>query len=129
MIELLRRLGPQRTDAELADELNQTGYLTGSGQAFDVKAVRWLRHVHHVPTPAPFQAGELSVAEVAQRLGISADAVYYWVQHGQLAARRTPSGRWCVPFGPKVEAACRQKITDSAHLTPPTPTAPAGGAV
>jgi DNA invertase Pin-like site-specific DNA recombinase len=129
VIELLRRLGPQRTDADLADELNATGYLTGSGRPFDVKAVRWLRHVHKVPTPAPFQAGELSVAEVAQRLGITANAVYYWVQHGQLAARRAPAGRWCVPFGPEVEAACRQKITDSAHLTPSTQTAIAGGAV
>jgi DNA invertase Pin-like site-specific DNA recombinase len=128
-VELLQRLGSQRDDAELADRLNQAGYLTGAGRPFDVKAVRWLRHVHHVPTPAPFATGELSVAEVAQRLGISANAVYYWVQHGQLQARRTPAGRWCVPFGPEVEAACRQKVADSAHLTPPTPTAPAGGAV
>jgi DNA invertase Pin-like site-specific DNA recombinase len=128
-VELLQRLGPAHDDAELADELNAAGYCTGAGRAFDPKAVRWLRHVHHVPAPAPFQAGELSVAEVAKRLGITANAVYYWVQHGQLAARRTPSGRWCVAFGPEVQAACRQKITDSAHLTPPTQTAPTGGAV
>ncbi len=128
-VELLQRLGSERDDAELAEELNATGYLTGAGRPFDVKAVRWLRHVHHMPPPATFQPGELSVAEVAQRLGISAGAVYYWVQHDQLAAGRTPSGRWCVPFGPEVEAACRQKIASSAHLTPPTPTAPAGGAV
>jgi DNA invertase Pin-like site-specific DNA recombinase len=128
-VELLRRLGSQRDDAELADQLNQAGYRTGAGRPFDVKAVRWLRHVHQVPAPAPFAPGELSVAEVAQRLGISVNAVYYWVQHGQLQARRTPAGRWCVPFGPQVEAACRQKVADSAHLTPPTPTAPAGGAV
>jgi DNA invertase Pin-like site-specific DNA recombinase len=128
-VELLQRLGPAHGDAELADGLNAAGYRTGAGRPFDVKAVRWLRHVHHVPPPAPFQAGELSVAEVAQRLSITANAVYYWVQHGQLAARRTPSGRWCVPFDPEVEATCRQKITDSAHLTPPTQTAPAGGAI
>ncbi len=65
VIQLLRRLGPQRTDAELADELNQTGYLTGSGRAFDVKAVRWLRHIHHVPAPAPFATGELSAPQPA----------------------------------------------------------------
>jgi hypothetical protein len=128
-VELLQRLGLAHDDAALADELNAAGYRTGTGRAFDPKAVRWLRHVHHVAAPAPFQAGELSVAEVAQRLGITANAVYYWVQHGQLAARRTPSGRWCVPFGPEVEAACRQKITDSVHITPPTQTATAGGAV
>jgi len=117
-VELLRRLGPAHGDAELADELNAAGYLTGAGRPFDPKAVRWLRHVHKVPAPAPFQAGELSVAEVAQRLGITAGAVYHWIQHGQLTARRTPAGRWCVPFGPQVEAACRQKVADSAHLTP-----------
>jgi DNA invertase Pin-like site-specific DNA recombinase len=128
-VELLQRLGPTHNDADLADELNAAGYRTGAGRPFDVKAVRWLRHIHHVPAPAPFQPDELSVAEVAQRLGISANAVYYWVQHGQLQARRTPAGRWCVPFGSEVEAACHQKVADSAHLTPPTPTAPAGGAV
>jgi DNA invertase Pin-like site-specific DNA recombinase len=128
-VELFQRLGPTHNDADLAVELNAAGYRTGAGRPLDVKAVRWLRHVHHVPAPAPFQPDELSVAEVAQRLGISANAVYYWVQHGQLQARRTPAGRWCVPFGPEVEAACRQKVADSAHLTPPTPTAPAGGAV
>jgi excisionase family DNA binding protein len=128
-VELLRRLGPQRSDAELAEELNTTGYLTGAGRPFDPKAVRWLRHVHKVPAPTPLVTGELSVADVAEHLGITADAVYYWVQHGQLQARRTHGGRWCVPFPPEVEAACRQKITDSFHLTPPTPNAPTGGAV
>jgi len=128
-VELLRHLGPTRSDAELADELNQTGYLTGAGRPFDIKAVRWLRHVHHVPAPASFQAGELSVAEVAQRLGITANAVYYWIQHGQLTARRTPAGRWCVPFTPQVEAVCHQRVADSVHLKPPTQTAAAGGAV
>jgi len=128
-VELLRRLGSTRGDAELADELNQAGYPTGAGRPFDVKAVRWLRHVHRVAAPAPFAPGELSVTGVAERLGITANAVHYWIQHGQLAAHRTPTGRWCVPFPPEVEAACHQKVADSVHLKPPTQTAPAGGAV
>jgi excisionase family DNA binding protein len=38
----------------------------------------------------------MSVDEVAARLAISADAVYCWIEHGQLAARRTTTGRLCV---------------------------------
>ncbi|WP_327249916.1 MerR family DNA-binding transcriptional regulator [Streptomyces sp. NBC_01320] len=65
--------------------------------------------MHKIPSPftVPLRDGEIAVKDAARRLGITADAVYYWINHGQLAARKTPSGRWCVSWDEATEAACR----------------------
>src|SRR5437764_384706 len=86
------------------------------GRLFDVPAVQWLRHVHRVASPSPLQAGEASVKGLAARLGVSMSAVYYWIEHGQLAARRTAAGHLCIDNIPEVEAACRKLIVDSRHM-------------
>jgi DNA invertase Pin-like site-specific DNA recombinase len=127
--QLIMELGPTRSDEELVAELNAAGLKTGRGRRFDVAAVQWVRYTRHVPAPSPFQADELSVDEVAARLRISANAVYYWIEHGQLAARRTRSGRLCVAYTPEVEAACRKRVLDSHHIRPESRTAPGGEAV
>lgn len=68
----------------------------------------------------------MTVAEVAHRLGVSDGAVIHWINRGWLAARRGLNNRWCVPFGPDVEHACRERVAASVHLprvddpTPPT---------
>jgi excisionase family DNA binding protein len=59
----------------------------------------------------------MSVDQVAERLGISADAVYYWIERGHLAARRSTNGRLCVSFTREVETACRKRVADSHHLS------------
>jgi hypothetical protein len=53
--------------------------------------VQWVRHVHHIPTPSPLTPGEVSVAEAADRLGISADAVYYWIKPGTCPPTAAPA--------------------------------------
>lgn len=118
--ELIIRLGPTTGNDDLVDLLNNAGHTTGLGRPFDIDAVQWVRHVHHIPVPKPQQAGELSVAETAGRLGISADAVYCWIKTGKLDVRRTPTGRICVPWNGRVENACRQRIAESVHLKPAT---------
>jgi hypothetical protein len=108
--------GSTLTNQELVVELNAAGMRTGMGRLFDIPAVQWLRHVHRVPSPSPLQAGESSVNGFAARLGVSMSAVYYWIEHGQLAARRTATGRLCVANTIEVEAACRKLIADSRHM-------------
>jgi DNA invertase Pin-like site-specific DNA recombinase len=122
-LELVRRLGPQLGDDELAAELNTAGHATGAGLPFDRAAVRWVRGRYQIPAPPPPPAdnpaaGELTVTDVGARLGITASAVYYWIHHGQLHARRSPAGRWFVPFPTNVEADCRDRIADSGRIHP-----------
>jgi excisionase family DNA binding protein len=121
-VELVLRLGPHHTDQQLAAELRAAGLRTGTGREFDEHAVRWIRYAHKIPSPPRLEPGELTVRQVAQRLGVSDGAVYYWIRHGQLAARRGPGNRLCVPFGPEVEQACRERIADSFHIPTPAQT-------
>lgn len=116
VVALVARLAPERTDAEIADALNAEGRTTGTGRPFDVEAVRWVRFAHRIRSRPLLAPGELTVEQVAAHLGISAGAVYYWIDHGQLEARRGPAGRLCVPFSPEVVRTCRERMASSRHL-------------
>ena len=55
-------------------------------------------------------------------------AVIEWVNRGLLPARRGIYNRWCIPFGPEVEARWRAHVANSPHVhadidpRPPTST-------
>ncbi|WP_316768488.1 recombinase family protein [Streptomyces sasae] len=122
-IELITRLGPTHTDAELVAELNTAGLSTGKKRPFDIKAVRWARHAYRVRAPrtVPFHEGEIGIDDLARNLGVSYSAVYYWITHHRIDARQDRSGRWCVTWNDEVEADCRARIAASGHLNPAGP--------
>jgi len=117
-VEMVRQLGPVTPAAELARQLNAAGLTTGHGRPFDAKAVQWIRHAYHIPAPAPYHDGEISVAEAARRLGCSTGVIYDWIQAGQLDARRGPGNRLCIPWNDRIQAASRERIAASGHLNP-----------
>ena len=98
--------------------LNAAGMSTGHGRPFDAKAVQWIRHAYHIPAPNPYAAGEISVADAAERLGVNIGVVYDWIKTGKLAARRGTGNRLCILWTDRVEAECRCRITESGHLNP-----------
>src|SRR3954464_15867384 len=57
VFEILRELGPTHTHAQLAEHLNQTGWLTASGRPFTEQSVRWMRCKHRIPSPSPLHDG------------------------------------------------------------------------
>jgi DNA invertase Pin-like site-specific DNA recombinase len=116
VVALVARLAPERPDAEIADALNAEGRTTGTGRPFDVEAVRWVRFGHRIRARPLLGPDELTVDQVATHLGISASAVYYWIDHGQLEARRGAAGRLCVPFSSEVARTCRERVANSRHL-------------
>lgn len=117
-VEMVTRLGPTIPTGELADVLNAAGLRTGLGRPFDVKAVQWIRHAYHVPAPAAYAEGEISVTDAAQRLGCSIGVVYYWIETGQLDARRGNGNRLCIPWNGTIQHACTRRIAESGHLNP-----------
>jgi excisionase family DNA binding protein len=118
-----------RSDNEIVDKLTEAGLRTGHGRAFDVAAVRWTRYAHGIPpAPSVFRADELTVAQVAARLGIGERTVYDWIGHARLDARRDGK-RVCVPFPAEVEEACREMVACSTKIKPRTPKLAEGGRV
>ncbi len=116
--ELIRRLGPSTGNDDLVAILARHGYRTGAGRPFDVKAVQWVRRIHKITVPPATAAGEITVAGAARQLGCSPGVVYYWIENGQLEARRGTGNRLCIPWTPATEAECRARIAASGHLNP-----------
>src|SRR5262249_5633895 len=115
-VEMIRQLGPVTPAAELAERLNAAGLTPGHGRPFEVKAVQWIRHAYHIPAPAAYADGEVSVTEAARRLGCSTTVIYHWIHTGQLTARRSSGGRLCVPWDDQGQARCPALAPPSARL-------------
>jgi hypothetical protein len=73
-------------------------------------------HIHRGADEHDRRPGEMSIAEVAARLGVKPDVVYYWAQRGYLPTRRGKGGRRWVAFTGETETACRARIADSFKL-------------
>jgi DNA invertase Pin-like site-specific DNA recombinase len=126
-IALIARLAQQHTNAEIAAQLQAAGIHTGAGLQFTAQAVRFIRRAYNIPTTPPQHKRDLTVGEVAERLGISPDAIYYWIRHGQLPAHG--QDRLWIPFSPEVEQKCRERIANSGHIHHQTQITATGGAV
>ena len=128
-IELIERLAPRHANSEIAAVLNTAAIRTGKGLPFNAHAVRHIRRAHHIPATPPRRDRDLTVGQVAERLGVPRDAIYYWIRHGQLHARRSDTNRLRIPFGPNVEQECRKRIANSSHIRTQTKIPATGGAV
>ncbi len=118
------------SDRQIAATLAASGLRTGSGQPFDAKAVRYVRQTRRIPSAhADKRPGELTIAQVAMRLGVDLSVIYRLVERGHLLTRRTASGRHRIAFSAAVEGDCRQMINSSARVPSQTQRSPAGGAV
>ena len=72
-----------------------------------------------LPAPAFAAAdGEISVTEAACRLGCSTGVIYYWIETGQLSARRGAGNRLHIPWNEQVQAGYQRRIEQSGHLNP-----------
>ena len=73
-----------------------------------------------LPAPAfpAADGGEISVTEAACRLGCSTGVIYYWIETGQLDARRGSGNRLHIPWNDQIQADCRSRIGQSGHLNP-----------
>src|SRR5205823_1031740 len=72
-----------------------------------------------LPAPAfPAADGEISVTEAAYRLGCSTWVIYYWIETGQLSARRGSGNRLHIRWDDQIQAERRSRIDQSGHLNP-----------
>jgi hypothetical protein len=93
-VELILQWYPQKSDAQIADELNQRGLRTGANLPWNKKTVHRVlnqRGLHRaspapqcVRAPARRADGLYSVHGVAERFGVSEAVVRYWRERGWL---------------------------------------------
>lgn len=104
VVERLRTLAQQLPDHHIADQLNAEGLRTKTGKAWTYARVASIRKQHQLPTACPLDPGagpaagapgtgrgdgRLSIAGVAQRLGVSPSLVHVWIQQGALTSEQT----------------------------------------
>jgi hypothetical protein len=87
VVEFVRRLTPERSDAEIAETLNAEGKTTGLGRPFDIEAVRWVRFAHRIPSRPLLATSELTVSQVAMIVVRYADDFIVGFQHRADAER------------------------------------------
>jgi DNA invertase Pin-like site-specific DNA recombinase len=126
-LALIGRLAEDHSNSEIAAQRQAAGIRTPRDRPSDEANLRPPRVRYKIPSGPSRRDGELTPAQVADQLGVSRPAVYYWIRHGQLQARRGAAGRPTIPFGPEIEQQLRQHVANSAHVK--TQTRPTGRAV
>jgi hypothetical protein len=116
-VELIRRRKQEGLrDTDIAAELRAIGLRTARGNEFGTRDVRNVRHSIGLARPSPLQPGELTVSQVAARLGVKSSTVYYWLRAGLLHHRKKATGAVCIPFSAEIEATLRARPAVSRHL-------------
>jgi DNA invertase Pin-like site-specific DNA recombinase len=120
LIERVRELAMTLDDAQIAARLNDEGLKTNKGNPFTIKSIKWIRHKHKIPPVDDRKAGELTVKEVAARLGVSCGVVYYWIDKGLIHGRRRNAGSpYLLAVTPELEQELAQRVAQSTRLKPP----------
>lgn len=92
LVQRVRELSCELIDDQVAETLNREGRRPSKGETFTKSIVRWIRHKHRIPAPRLMRPGELTVWQVAEKLGVSRGVVYYWIDYGVIEARRQNNG-------------------------------------
>jgi excisionase family DNA binding protein len=128
-IELIRRRKNQgMRDTDIATELRALGLHTARGHEFGTRDVRNVRHSIRLTRPSPLEPGELTVREVATRLGVKPGTIYYWLRTGEIPHRKPATGAVCIRLTADFEAALRARPA-VARLIARTQRTATGGAV
>ncbi len=119
VVDRIRELARNLTDAEIADQLNREGQRSAKGQPYTVKIIQWIRCRYRIPPAALKRPEELTVQQVAKRFGTSDQVVYYWIEHGVIRSRRINSGmpHW-ITLSAIDEQQLREWVRKSSRIQP-----------
>ena len=114
-VEVIRKLGGQWPDRDLAMTMNRMRCKSTDGQSWTMVRVRELRERLGIPEYVPAATGveTISVDETASRLKISVRSVHRLIQSGVLPATQLmPSAPWKVPVDALETEAIRAGIRE-----------------
>ncbi|MGB7344808.1 MAG: recombinase family protein [Pirellulaceae bacterium] len=119
LIERVRAMAKTLDDTQIAERLNSEGVKTNKGNPFTIKSIKWIRHKHSIPLADDRKEGELTVKEVAERMGVRTGVIYYWIGKGLVPGRRRNAGSpYLLAFTPELEQELAKRIAESARIKP-----------
>jgi hypothetical protein len=125
VVDRVRHLAQSLPDGEVADCLNQEGQVSALGKPFTGSMIQWIRYRYQIPKANLVRPEELTVQQVADRLRVSPNVVYYWIDRAVIQARRLNAGSpyWITlnetdeqRLQAWVRNSCRIRITSSTPL-------------
>jgi DNA invertase Pin-like site-specific DNA recombinase len=120
IVEQVRELSLHLSDRQIVAHLNQEGVRSSSGRSFTLSMVKWIRHRYGIPPTSFRQPDELTVQQLANRLGISTHMVYYWIERNVIQARKHDNrGVWWITLDAAREEQLRNWVRTSGHLHSP----------
>lgn len=115
--EQVRTLAKQFADDEIAEHLNHAGQLSAAGKPFDGSKIKWIRYRYRIPAVEGKQPGEMTVAQLAERLGVSQEVVYYWINRKVISARQIkPNTPYWIMIDKVKERELRAWVRNSTHM-------------
>ena len=133
IVEKVRNLAQKElTDADIVAAFNMEGRLSSTGKPFTVSMIKWIRYKHNIcqrPTD------KMTVNELAEKLQISTNVVYYWIERGIIVGQRINRGsRYLFTLDAQQENILRERIQNSSKIQKSAkimslPNTTAGGAV
>ncbi|MCA9128979.1 MAG: recombinase family protein [Planctomycetales bacterium] len=104
LIARVTELTKTMDDAQIAACLNDEGLTTAKGVAFTIKSIQRIRRKHAIAGADDKKAGEISVKELARRVGVSVGVVYGWIDKGVISGRRLNAGSpYLLAISPEIE--------------------------
>jgi hypothetical protein len=117
IIERVRDLATQMSDALITKALNQEGLRSSRGLEFTVPMVKWIRYKYDITPLNLMEPDEVTVQQLCQRLGVSLYVVHYWIKRGMVSARQIDGrGPWWIKLTEQTETELRSRVSNSAHL-------------
>jgi hypothetical protein len=80
------------TERQIVAQLNRLGELSATGRPHTMHTIKWIRWKYRIPAPSLKRPEELTVQELATRLRVLPDVVYYWAKRGVIKSRRINDG-------------------------------------
>ena len=106
VIEKIRKMAITKSDSEIAEALNREGSKSAGEKLFSESIIKWVRYRYNIPALHSKLDNELVIDEVVQRFGVTRHVVYYWIERGQINARKDRIGRFLFNL----------KLSDEARL-------------
>ena len=122
IVQEIDRLLDERTESQIAGELNDRGWHTSAGRPFTMSIVHRLRRAHHLRSrPERLrEKGWLTTKQIAPQIGCKLTAVKYWRQQGLLQGTRLNDKEEYLYGPPRADmiAQIQQRTRTCAESTP-----------